>query len=526
MHGLIFLQLQRFATKQGGATAWETLLREARLPVKSYSPARAYGDEELFALVGAASRTFQIPESAVLEAFGEFIAPELIRIYGKLIDPTWKTLDLIENTEKLIHTAVRVGNPGAKPPVLHCVRSTQDELQIVYSSERRLCAVAKGIVKGVGRYYDENIAITDEACMLRGDPFCALQVTRMPLKVSRSAALQLDTLPFLESTPLSGTPSAVAGVGAEVLVFLRPPLFEGELGQLADFRILQLIGQGGMGIVFRAEDTRLRRIVALKVMQPRLASDAVVRQRFLREAQAMAAIKSDHVVTVFEVGSAGDIPFLAMELLEGEALDSFQKRVGRLPFSLVVRIGKETACGLAAAHARGLVHRDIKPSNLWLEAPAGRIKILDFGLARLDSGTGQASQSGLILGTPAFMAPEQARGEAVDHHADLFSLGCVLYWLCTGGLPFGGKDVLSTLTAIATYNPEPPAGLEGQAGQALSDLIMQLLHKDPAQRPTSSQIVQDQLAAIQRLEGSQDNSGETLPIAFRVPCQQFLASLS
>src|SRR5262245_57483142 len=118
MHGLIFLQFQRFAQKQGGITAWESLLREAQLPLKSYSPARVCPDEEMLALVGAASRLRNMPAGAVLEAFGEFVAPELIRLYGRLLSPQWKTLDLIENTENLIHTAVRVGNPGAQPPVL------------------------------------------------------------------------------------------------------------------------------------------------------------------------------------------------------------------------------------------------------------------------------------------------------------------------------------------------------------------------------------------------------------------------
>src|SRR5262249_59727833 len=130
-----------------------------------------------------------------------------------------------------------------------------------------------------------------------------------------------------------------------------------------------LVGEGGMGIVCRAEAPRLGRVVALKVMQPRFASDTKARQRFMREARAMAALKSDHVVTVYEVGVANDLPFLAMEFLEGEALDALQKRVGRLPLAKVVRVGKEAARGLAAAHARGLVHRAVKPSNLWLEAP-------------------------------------------------------------------------------------------------------------------------------------------------------------
>jgi len=174
-----------------------------------------------------------------------------------------------------------------------------------------------------------------------------------------------------------------------------------------------------------------------------------------------------------------------------------------MPLAQVVRIGKEAACGLAAAHARGLVHRDIKPSNLWLEASTGRVKILDFGLARLNVGAAQASQLGLIVGTPAFMAPEQARGEAVDHRADLFSLGCVLYWLSTSQLPFKGTDVLSTLTALATHNPEPPEVLSSHVAPAMSDLIMELLQKDPCRRPASSQAVLDRLAAVDCLGGDE-----------------------
>jgi hypothetical protein len=506
MHGLIFLQLQRFVQRRVSAPAWGNLLREAGLPVKTYSPARVYADEELLALVDAASRNLNMPAGAFLEAFGEFVAPELISLYGKLIDPDWKTLDLIENTEKLIHAAVRVGNPGAKPPVLQCIRSTPDELQIVYSSDRHLCSVAKGIVKGLARHYGETMHISDDACMLRGDPFCALQVTRVAAKEgSAPPPEQLETQLSLENTPLSGARGLTAGADAADLTFLRPPLHADELGRLADFRVLELVGRGGMGIVFRAEDTRLRRVVALKVMQPRFASEIRIRKRFLAEAQAMATLKSDHVVTVYEVGVAGDLPFLVMEFLEGEALDSLQQRAGRLPLAQVVRIGKETACGLAAAHARGLVHRDIKPSNLWLEAPTGRLKVLDFGLARLNSGGHQASQPGLVVGTPAFMAPEQARGEAVDHRADLFALGCVLYWLCTGQLPFERSDVLSTLTALASHNPEPPHELSGHVGLALSDLIMELLQKDPCLRPASSQVVLDRMALIDCLEAAPTN---------------------
>src|SRR5262249_34163774 len=169
--------------------------------------------------------------------------------------PEWKTLDLLENTEKLIHTAVRVGNPGARPPVLSCVRSTLDELQIVYSSERQLCRVAKGIVKGVARHYGETVHITDDACMLRGDPFCALQVTRVAAAETITPALaQLETALYLESTPPVGAGWPSPRTSAERLPFLKPPLLGAQLARLAEFRVLELIGKGSMGMVFRAED--------------------------------------------------------------------------------------------------------------------------------------------------------------------------------------------------------------------------------------------------------------------------------
>lgn len=499
MHGLIFLQLQKFAQQKAGPQAWEILLKEANLPVTSYSPVRTYPDQEVIALVGAASRILKQTSSAILESFGEFIAPELIRLYGRLLDPKWKTLDLIENTEKLVHAAVRVGNPGAKPPVLDCVRTTENELQIIYSSDRQMCHLAKGIVNGLARHFGETITVTDDACILRGDPFCALQVIRTiktPEKTSNFGVSETNI--YEENTPFSGAGLPVKLSDSGNFTFLNPPLMNDELGRLADFRILQLMGQGGMGIVFRADDTRLGRTVALKVMQPQLSADPSMQQRFLREARAMAAIKSDHVVTIHEVGVANNLPFLAMEFLEGESLEVYLEKVKDISLAQVVRIGREIAAGLAAAHARGIIHRDIKPGNIWLEQPTGRVKILDFGLVRTITDPGQLSRAGMILGTPAFMAPEQARGDNVDHRADLFSLGCILYLLSTNECPFKKNDVLSTLTALATFDPPPPQTLSSSVPPALSNLIIQLLQKDPSLRPASSKDVMDALSEIEQ----------------------------
>ena len=510
MHGLIFLQLQKFAKQQAGPQAWEILLQEAQLPTKTYSAVRDYPDEEVLAIVGAASRVLKLPADAILHAFGEFIAPELLKLYGRLLQPDWKTLSVIEHTEKLLHAAVRVGNPGATPPVLECIRTTDDEVQILYSSERQLCSLAKGLVNGIARHFDETVSVSEDACMLKGDPFCVLHVshTKATVPVTEVPEHHHETIINLENTDFSFAGGPAPAVG-ESYAFLKPPQQNDEIGRLADYRVQKCIGRGGMGLVFRAEDMRLDRVVALKVMHPHFAADNIIRERFVREAKAMASIKSEHVVTVWETGVAQGVPFLAMEFLEGDALDEYHKKVGHLTVEHVMRIGRETAQGLSAAHSRGLIHRDIKPSNLWLEAPSGRVKILDFGLARATAGSREISQAGTILGTPAFMAPEQARGEGVDYHADLFSLGCVLYFLCTDELPYKGTDVMSTLMALATHDPQPPQQISAKIPAALSDLIMQLLRKNPSQRPNSSQAVVQALAAIEQQLGSPAHEAAT-----------------
>ncbi|HKI34305.1 MAG TPA: serine/threonine-protein kinase [Gemmataceae bacterium] len=261
--------------------------------------------------------------------------------------------------------------------------------------------------------------------------------------------------------------------------------------------MLRMIGAGGMGVVFQAEDPQLGRLVALKVMRPGLASDAVVRKRFLREARAMAAIKHDHVLTVYQVGEERGIPFFAAGLLEGESLEDRPRREGHQPAAEVLRVGREMAEGLAAAHERGLVHRDVKPANVWLERPRGRVKVLDFGLARNSRAEANLTQKGTILGTPAYMAPEQAQGRAVDQRTDLFSLGCVLYRACTGRLAFPGDDKIAILLSVSTQDPPPPAQVSRDVPSGLSDLVMRLLAKQPEARPQTAAAV---AAALQELE--------------------------
>ncbi|MDB5307419.1 MAG: hypothetical protein JWO38_1621 [Gemmataceae bacterium] len=209
-----------------------------------------------------------------------------------------------------------------------------------------------------------------------------------------------------------------------------------------------------MGYVFLAEDTRLRRPVALKLMAPALAVDEKSRVRFLREARAAARIQHENVVVSYEVDEANGLPFIAMERLKGLSLEDYLDQKGPPALSHALRIAREVAAGLSAAHERGLVHRDVKPGNIWLEAPTGRVRLLDFGLAVRPDADRRVTSEGVVVGTPAYMAPEQARGEAVDHRADLFSLGVVMYRLCTGRTPFTGANMVAVLLAVV--NDVPP----------------------------------------------------------------------
>ncbi|MBA4192250.1 MAG: hypothetical protein C0467_30135 [Planctomycetaceae bacterium] len=271
------------------------------------------------------------------------------------------------------------------------------------------------------------------------------------------------------------------------------------------YRVVRRLGQGGMGVVYLVDDPLGNRQVAVKVMRAHHAADTSARARFIREARSAMAVEDDHVVAVYQVGVDGDTPFLVMPLLKGESLEDRLARDPLPPLDLILKVGREVALGLAAAHDRGLVHRDVKPANTWLEGepasddPAARVrrvKVLDFGLARSVDGADGLSMSGAVVGTPAYMAPEQAAGRPVDGRADLFSLGAVLYRMATGQPAFAGPSMTAVLTAIATYDPPPPAQVNPAVPADLSALITLLLHKNPDERPATAREVADALTAI------------------------------
>jgi mono/diheme cytochrome c family protein len=265
------------------------------------------------------------------------------------------------------------------------------------------------------------------------------------------------------------------------LAFLGPPQGPDELGRLGVYQVLGLVGRGGMGVVLRAFDPTLARVVAVKVLAPQLAALPTARQRFLREARAAASIEHEHVVAIHAIDEANGLPCLVMPFIAGGSLQQWLDSGERPPLDEVLRIGKETAQGLAAAHVRGIVHRDVKPANILLEGPQRRVKITDFGLARTASDPALTG-SGVIAGTPQYMAPEQARGQGADHRADLFSLGSVLYALCTGKPPFEASSALAVLRRVSDDEPPFVAALNPSVPPWLVAIISRLHTKDPAAR--------------------------------------------
>jgi serine/threonine protein kinase len=303
----------------------------------------------------------------------------------------------------------------------------------------------------------------------------------------------------------AATRTSADGAGAsddEPLTFLAPPTRRDALGRIGHYEVLLVLGRGAFGIVFRALDNVLHRVVALKVLSPQVAATSPARKRFLREARSSAQVRHENVVQVYEVGEQ-PLPFLVMEFIPGETLQQKLDRVGPLDVPETVRIGRQIAEGLAAAHDHDLIHRDIKPGNVLLESgPHGHAKITDFGLARA-ADDASISQSGIVAGTPMYMAPEQAQGKPLDHRADLFSLGSVLYQMVSGRPPFRASTMVAVLKRVAEDQPRAIREIIPETPQWLCDIIAKLHAKNPDDRYQTPREVADVLADCEaQLEAS------------------------
>jgi len=495
MHGLIHVQLQKFAQHTVGASQWRDALARAGVENAAYSAAIAYDDSQALKLVEIAAQTLGIPIEDVIESFGRFLSTELIRLYQGVIRPEWTTLDIIENTETLVHSSVRRVNPGATPPVLDAIRVSDDELQLLYSSGRKLCKLAVGIIYGLADHFNEVIEIQKDCCVLSGDPYCSFRIRRTATgretkRMTLNNTIQGEvgrTLAYSTSTDKPTTSQSAHSGPTPWEQFLAPPLHTSDLGSIGPYRLLSRQGEGGMGCVFRSIDTRTEQSVAIKVLHPKVANDPTSLARFFRELQALQKINHSHVVEIRDVGQIGQLPYLVMEFLRGTNLQVYSSRFLRLPIHETIRIARETVCGLKAVHDAGIIHRDLKPENLWIETPSLNVKIIDFGLAQAEADEMRLTRTGTFIGTPNYMAPEQANGQGVDLRADFFSLGCVLYELATGVRCFDRGTVMATLSALANFTPTQACELVEEIPKDFSDLVSRMLEKSPSNRPKDCQ---------------------------------------
>jgi serine/threonine protein kinase/Flp pilus assembly protein TadD len=273
--------------------------------------------------------------------------------------------------------------------------------------------------------------------------------------------------------------------------------------RLGPYEVLALLGAGGMGEVYRARDTRLGRDVAVKVLPDEFADDPDRLRRFEQEARAASALNHPNILVVHDLGTHEGAPYMVTELLEGESLRT-RLRVGALPVSTAIDFADQMARGLAAAHEKGIVHRDLKPENLFITRD-GRLKILDFGLAKLlrspqqaaaASTVASATQPGMMMGTAAYMSPEQIRGQEVDHRADIFAFGCVLHEMLSGEQPFAGTTAADTRAAILTRDPRPLADRQPDVPAALELVVLRCLEKRPEDRFDTARDVAFALTAV------------------------------
>ncbi len=342
----------------------------------------------------------------------------------------------------------------------------------------------------------------DEATLHRHLEECELCFAEMERlsggeQASREIAAMLIPNEFYDAAPLRDECST-----ADFVVdHLEPSDDPAVLGRLGGYDVLDIIGRGGMGVVLKGFDRELKRFVAIKALAPHLAHSALARKRFAREAQAAAAVVNLHVIAIHQVQPNGQLPFLVMPLLTGESLAQRLKARGTLELKEILRIGMQAAEGLAAAHGQGLIHRDVKPANILLEKGVERAVLTDFGLARAADDVSMTRQ-GIIAGTPEYMSPEQARGEALDGRSDLFSLGCVLYEMATGVSPFRTDSTMATLRRIIDEQPAAMASLVPELPPWFCHIVERLLSKDPAQRFASasevSQLLEQCLSHLQQ----------------------------
>lgn len=473
MHGSICVILKKFIEQNYGKETWTEILRLAGHDGLVLSPIQTYPDEAVFAIVGATCEHLEIDLKTGLEAVGKFAAPELVRFARGMLHPDWKTFELLANIESLIHRTIRVSNPEADPANIQAFELSDDQVQVVYSSQRGLCSLANGILQGLGDVFDEELTVVENTCSQKGDPFCTFTVTKVTQGVEIPSEAPLVSTAISSSSSISsgsvshhdpssdpyGMTSEIdesemdSGTG-DVPVHVSSGntagkfVYTGKTEQSSDsdtlpssstivplpkrigrYSVHEVLGLGGMGIVYRGIDETLMRTVAIKTLKNVKIEDSK-KEQFLAEARRLAKLSHPNVVQIYDVGKVAQRPYFVMEFLEGLSLASRLAR-GPMSFHGALRIFKQLIDGLHAIHRLGIVHRDIKPGNVMLSSDMQQCQLLDFGLAG-DHANASTSGGTSVSGTRGYLPPERLKGFPGDYRSDFFSLGCVAYEMLSG----------------------------------------------------------------------------------------------
>lgn len=353
------------------------------------------------------------------------------------------------------------------------------------------CQYRLGQLTGIGKWTTDLVnTLRDDApdTWIDAAPKNDLS-TSSPSVYAQPLTVVLDQVAEIDDTSVEFDPIP--------LDFLGPPSHPELLGRLGRYEIERVIGAGGMGLVLKGFDAELHRPVAIKVLAPHLAHSAAARKRFAREAQATAAVIHPHVIPIHNVETSDKLPYLVMNYINGSSLQWHVDTHGPLSIEETLRIAMQTAAGMRAAHEQGLIHRDVKPANILLEEGTMRVVLSDFGLARtMDDAS--LTRTGIVTGTPHYMSPEQSGGEAIDLRSDLFSLGCVIYFMLTGRPPFRAATAMGVLNRICHEMHRPVRNVNPSVPVPMAKVIDRLLAKSAAQRYSSAEELEIALSDIVR----------------------------
>ena len=521
MHGSICLIVEKFVIKNYGLESWDRILESSGVPGLVISPIQTYDDKVVFKIVESASEMLSLPQDDVLEAVGRFAGPELIHFAQALVHPEWTTFELFSNVESLIHKTIRMGDKTVRPAHLQSLTLDDSTMQMVYSSKRGLCSLAKGIMLGISDHYGETISIFHNSCTKEGDACCVFTVEKpssaknnsrqtvnrqpnvtiadptagdlSPEKASQSidytAAHQGQSFEVNESESI--TPTSPRAKQSRTIEHLPE--------KVGRYRIYGQLGSGGSGLVYKAYDESLGRNVALKTTLNN--ENNGVRLAFLDEARRLARLKHPNVIGIYDIGHFELRPYLVMEYLTGTSLRDLLD--GGIAFKHAVHYFSQLLDGLNAVHRIGMVHRDIKPENIIVNTSENVCQILDFGLACEQINTHEFSNT--VSGTMGYIPPEVIKGLPYDYRSDFFSMGCVAYEMFSGRMitnikeisgfkdsdyPLGDmvtskiQNVKDVALKNVTFSTDDMVSTQEwlSAPSSLKDAIRGMIHHQPAKR--------------------------------------------